>query len=317
MLTKFNCDDANQIDLIKYLSSLGHEPTKIKGIDYWYLSPLRREKEASFKVHKNKNVWYDHGIAKGGSLIDFVIEYYRCNVSEGLQKISLFHPQNIVKNIAERPPVHLPQNSVRNEEDAGETAIKIIAAKKPITDLLLCSYLRQRKIDKSVADKYCYEVLFKVNGKERDFTAIGFKNNAGGYELRNEFFKGSSSPKYVSYFDNNATDKIKVFEGFFDFLSYQTINQNQEHELTNFLVLNSLAFFERSLLLMEKHESIHLYLDNDTAGRKCTTVAQERSLKFKDESKLYQGSKDLNEWIIKTEKIQKIQQVKHRRGKHL
>ena len=98
---------------------------------------------------------------------------------------------------------------------------------------------------------------------------------------------------------------------FFDFQSDQTINQNKP-ELTNFLVLNSLAFLERSLLLMEKHESIHLYLDNDTAGRKYTSIAEKRSVKFKDESQLYKGSKDLNEWITKAEKIQKIQQVNHR-----
>jgi DNA primase len=107
---------------------------------------LRQEKEASFKVHKNKNVWYDHGIAKGGNLVDFVTEYYRCNVSEALQKFSPFHPQNFLKNIADRPPVHLHQNSVRNEQEAGETAIKIIAAKKPMTDLLLCSYLRNSSL---------------------------------------------------------------------------------------------------------------------------------------------------------------------------
>lgn len=173
------------------------------------MSPLRQETEASFKINKNKNVWYDHGIGEGGSLIDFATEYYRCDVSEALQKISLFHSQKFVKNIAERPPVHLHQNSVRNEQAAGEAAIKIIAAKKPIRDLLLCSYLRKGKIDKSVADKYCEEVVFKMNEKEREFKVIGFKNNAGGYELRNEFFKGSNSPKYVSYFDNIVADKIK------------------------------------------------------------------------------------------------------------
>ena len=312
-----NCEQANQMNLVDYLYTLGFNPSKIRNDDHWYLSPFRNEKDASFKVNKTKNVWYDHGIGKGGSLIDFATEYHHCNVSEALQKISLFHPKNIIKNIAGGPPVHLPQNSVRNEEAAGETAIKIIAAKKPITDLLLCSYLRKRKIEKSVADKYCYEVVFKVNDKDKEFTAIGFKNNAGGYELRNEFFKGCNSPKYISYFGNNVTDKIKVFEGFFDFLSYQTLNQNNQHELTNFLVLNSLAFFERSLLLMERHQSIHLYLDNDTAGRKCASLAEKRSVKFKDESKVYQGSKDLNEWITKVENIQKIQQVKQRSGRHL
>jgi hypothetical protein len=45
-----NCDEANQIDLVDYLYSLGYQPEKIKNHDYWYLSPLREEKEASFKV---------------------------------------------------------------------------------------------------------------------------------------------------------------------------------------------------------------------------------------------------------------------------
>ncbi len=89
----------------------------------------------------------------------------------------------------------------------------MIAAKQPITAPDLCSYLVQRKIEKNIADRYCHELVFKMSGKGKEYTAIGFKNNAGGYELRNEYFKGSSSPKYVSYLDNKA-DTIKVFEGF-------------------------------------------------------------------------------------------------------
>ena len=137
------------------------------------------------------------------------------------------------------------------------------------------------------------------------------KNNAGGYELRNEFFKGSSSPKYISYLDNNAKN-IAVFEGFFDFLSYQTIHKNQEHELTNFLVLNSLSFFERSLLLMEKHETVRLYLDHDKAGRKCTEMALKRSAKFDDRSNLYKGYKDVNEWVMNIGKILQKKDVQHK-----
>lgn len=306
-----NCEQANQIDLVAYLNLLGHQPQKITTQDYWYLSPFRQEKGISFKVNKNKNIWYDHGLGKGGTLVDFATEYYRCDVSEALQKIVSFHEQkNLSKNIAERPPVH-PQNILLENKDAEETAIKIIAASQPLKDLMLCRYLRQRKINKNISDKYCHEVFFKMNNKEKTYRAIGFKNNAGGYELRNKYFKGSSSPKYVSYTDNNAAN-IKVFEGFFDFLSYQSIHQNQQQELTNFLVLNSLSFFERSLLLMEKHECIHLHLDNDEAGRKCTNIAQKRSLKFKDESKLYQGQKDLNEWLINSGKrLRQKHSLKH------
>ena len=71
-----------------------------------------------------------------------------------------------------------------------------------------------------------HEVVFTNADKEKIYSAIGFKNNAGGYELRNEYFKGSSSPKCVTYLDNKA-DKISVFEGFFDFLSHQSIHQKQ------------------------------------------------------------------------------------------
>jgi hypothetical protein len=213
-----------------------------------------------------------------------------------------------------RPPFHSHQNTLFNEENERETAITIIAANQPIQDLVLCRYLNRRRIEKSIADKYCHEVVFTNAGKKL-YSAIGFKDNAGGNELRNENFKGSSSPKYVTYMDNSA-NKISVFEGFFDFLSYQSIHQKQEQETTNFLVLNSISYFERSLLLMEKHQSIHLYLDQDDAGRKCTRLAEKRSLAFKDESKLYQGHKDLNDWIINIDKAdnqKKLSESMHRR----
>jgi len=85
-----NCAEANQIDMVDYLSFIGHLPQKICGNDYWYLSPLRSEKHASFKVERNKNVWYDHGIGKGGSLIDFLMEMHQYDVREALQKLSFF-----------------------------------------------------------------------------------------------------------------------------------------------------------------------------------------------------------------------------------
>ncbi|MDE3184186.1 MAG: toprim domain-containing protein [Bacteroidota bacterium] len=318
-----NCEQANQIDLVDYLNSLGYQPQKIRGSDYWYLSPFRSEKEPSFKINRNKNVWYDHGPGKGGKLIDFAMEFYRCDVSEALQKLSFFHPQNDFKNKLVRPQFHLQENSLADNKDARETAIKIIAAKQPIQDLVLCRYLWQRRIDKSIADRYCHEVHFTNADKEKIYKAIGFKNNAGGYELRNEYFKGSSSPKYVTYFDNKAKN-ISVFEGFFDFMSYKTMNKNQREDLTglpnrhmNFLILNSLSFFERSLLLMEKHTIIHLFLDHDNAGRKCTNVALKRSMKFNDESKLYKGYKDLNDWMMNFGKLEKKIHVGQKRGRHL
>ena len=73
--------EAKQIDLVDYLSALGQRPQKVRNNDYWYLSPLRTENTPSFKVNRTRNVWYDHGIGKGGNLIDFGIIYFNCSVA--------------------------------------------------------------------------------------------------------------------------------------------------------------------------------------------------------------------------------------------
>ncbi len=270
-----NCAEANQFDLVEYLSGLGYQPRKISRDDYWYLSPLREEKTASFKVNKTKNAWYDHGMGKGGKLVDFLIEFYHCDVVKALGKIALILPENKLQNPSARPPFQPLESNAFLAFPAGETAIKIIAAKQPIRDMALCRYLAKRQISKTIADKLCYEVSFTNGNDKRIFSAIGFKNNSGGFELRNEFFKASSSPKYISYIDHKSTS-LNVFEGFFDYLSYETLMQKKELQLTNILVLNTLSFFQRSLFLMDKHENIHLYLDQDTAGKNCSSLALKR-----------------------------------------
>lgn len=178
-----NCEQTNQIDLVDYLHSLGYDPKKINGNDYWFYSPFREEKEPSFKVDRSKKVWHDHGLGKGGKLVDFAMEYYHYNVSDALQKVSFFQGRMPFQNIAIRPPLHSHQNSLLDARNAKETAVKIIPAKQPTQDLMLCRYLKQRRIEKYIADKYCHEVLFTNSGKEKEYKAIGFKNNTGGYEF--------------------------------------------------------------------------------------------------------------------------------------
>jgi len=85
-----NCAEANQKDMVDYLQILGYQPKKITNNDYWYLSPLRSEKEASFKINRTKNTWYDHGIGKGGRLVDFGTHYFNCSVADLLHRLSAF-----------------------------------------------------------------------------------------------------------------------------------------------------------------------------------------------------------------------------------
>ena len=281
-----SCREAKQKDLVTYLESLGHQPQKIKGDDHWYLSPFREEKTPSFKVNKKFNVWYDHGMGKGGNLIDFGVLYHQCTVKELLLKLNGHFP---FQQQAANPQIISEQKAPGEEK----SRIKIVS-EMAIDSPSLIHYLNTRNIPFEVASIHCRQVEFELYGKR--ITALGFPNRSGGFELRNQHFKGSSSPKDISFIDNR-TEEIAVFEGFFSFLSFATINQNLHAPLTNCLVLNSLAFFEKSRSLMEKYQQVHLVLDNDTAGKRCTAKALQWSDRYIDRSDFYGHHKDLNDWL--------------------
>lgn len=282
-------EEVKNTDIVDYLSSLGINPTKVSRNNYWYFSPLRDESTPSFKVNRHMNRWYDFGEGKGGNLVDFGIQYHKCTVSE------------LLKKMRDSFSFHQHRNIIQNEEEDAKK-IKIINERE-ITSLVLIRYLHKRRIPVELAAKFCREINYQLYGKT--YYAIGFKNNSGGYELRNEKFKASSSPKDITLLKNES-DKLTVFKGFFNFLSYLSIFRKQEHPKTDFLILNSTSFFEKTLSLMQSYKSDHLYLDCDTTGQKCMqkALAIDRE-KFKDERGLYKNYKDLNNWLMHIGQLQK------------
>ncbi len=126
----------------------------------------------------------------------------------------------------------------------------------------------------------------------------------GGFEIRNPYFKASSSPKGITTI-NNGADEVIVFEGFTDFLSFKAIHQNEPEDRFDFAILNSVSFFEIARPFMEKHAVIRLYLDRDTTGQNCSRYALSLNSKYTDESSLYQHHKDFNDWMVHFGKSQK------------
>jgi hypothetical protein len=293
---KLTCEAARQIDLVDFLSCLGHDPVRIRNHDYWYLSPLREEKTASFKINRQANVWFDHGTGEGGNLIDFGIQYFRCPVSELLNRLSEMQLGN---TFSFHLPSHTPTNSTSlaagEKEKNGDSKI-VVLEHRPLADLSLLDYLKSRSIPKEIAGRFCREVYFLLYGKQH--TAIGFPNRSGGFELRNSYFKGSSSPKDVTLIDNR-TKELAVFEGFFNFLSFRTVNRNLKGQISSSLVLNSLAFFGKRRPLMEQYQQVFLLLDRDKSGMTATQKALEWDAgKYFDRSDFYRHKKDLNEWLV-------------------
>jgi hypothetical protein len=212
------------------------------------------------------------------------------------------------------PPFQPPSPSklpvAGEKKDSQDGRIEILDTRL-LSNSALMDYFEKRCIPLDIAGRSCLEVDFLLYGKRQ--TVIGFPNRSGGYELRNANFKGSSSPKDISFIDH-GTGQIAVFEGFFSYLSFLTINKNREAPLSNCLILNSLAFLEKSRPLMEKHERIHLVLDNDTAGKSHMQKALGWSDKYIDRSEFYRHHKDLNEWL-KANRQEPKQQL--RRGRSI
>jgi hypothetical protein len=281
--------DAKRIPITDYLTGLGFEPAKIRGNDHWYLSPFRHERSPSLKVNSKLNVWYDHGSGEGGTLIDLGAKLHQCTLHEFLEKIS---STNFQFNASFHQRAHeIPENRLE------------ILSTTNLSDLNLIHYLNGRGIRTEMGADHCKEVEFKIGTKV--YSAIGFQNRSGGYELRNSWFKGSSSPKDISLIDHRATG-LCVLEGFMDYLSILATDNKEIKPFTvssNFLILNSLSFLSKNLDIIKSHDQVNLFLDNDLAGTEAKQNLTSKGISFHDAWILYSPYKDVNEFLMKSKDL--------------
>ena len=192
------------------------------------------------------------------------------------------------------PEVSKPTFLPKPSEPAFEGVEAVPLLRSPLTD-----YLAERGIPYAVASRYCCRLNYGIRGKQ--YFAIGFPNVAGGYEIRSRFFKGCVPPKDVTLvkMENSPADVCSIFEGFMDFLSTVTLGL----ETGDCLVLNSVANVEKAMRYLDGYERIDCYLDRDEAGRRTLgTLKEHYGERVCDRSALYDGCKDLNEYLQLTTK---------------
>ena len=269
-----------EIPIADFLNAMGIHPTKQKGNALWYSAPYRMERRPSFKVDINRNVWFDFGIGKGGDIFDLAGEFIG---SEDFLLRAAFIAKS---GTCPLPIIEHPQ---RNEEK--EPIFEDIWV-RPLQDGKLLDYLKERGINPHIAISNCEEVRYRVHGKR--FYAIGFRNDAGGLELHNRFFKGCIPPKDISL-KRNGSDVCAVFEGFMDYLSAMQLGIIA----SDWLVLNSVSNVEKAVKVLQGYERIECFLDNDEAGRRTFQRLHDCfGEKVIDRSFLYAEHKDLNEFLL-------------------
>lgn len=249
-----------------YLAREGIFPAKEHPAYGMYKSPFRDERTPSFKVDYAKNLWHDFGTDEGGSIIDLVMKMQQCNFIQAFKRLS-----------KENHSFFFQRENSSNEKTAKTFSITAV---KPLENPQLIAFLQSRKIDVNTAKSFCKEIHYQIGG--RSYFALGFANDADGYELRNPQFKGCIPPKEITTFDRK-TATVNLFEGFMDYLSLLTLQANQTD--VSAVVLNSVNNLEKAVPFLSKHFKINAFLDNDEAGIQALEKLQKMSLPIVDISK--------------------------------
>lgn len=283
---------AKRIPIPEYLASLGYEPSTVRGSDRWYASPFRDEKTPSFKVDAVRNLWYDHGEGAGGTIIDLAMRLNGgCDVSAAIRALAAASG-----NRAVLPPRPAAQPKPSAPRPASAEVERVL----PLTDPVLVRYLEAvRAIPVSLAAPYVSEIRYRTaDGKT--YTAIGFQNASGGYELRNPRFKGSVGPKDVTLVGDPRNENVRIFEGFSDFLSALALWPD-EGEMPA-LVLNSVSMAAKGAEILRSRgcRAVCLF-DSDLAGAKALAAFREilGPELVADARGRFAGSKDVNEFLVK------------------
>lgn len=284
-------DKLRNIPIISILRKLNVEAVEKKKDQFWFKPQWREERTASAKCEHG--LFYDFGEGYGGNAVDYVMKHFAIDF---IQAVKWLRNEDVIFSFD--PPKKLDTKISKKQNSY---CIKTI---QPLGNQILLDYLKNRKLNIVVCKKYLVEVYYSVN--EKNYFGVGFKNNKDYFEIRNKYAKLCLGSKWFTWIRKNNSSII-VLESWSDFISLLTLYP--KYELSkDFLILNSLSMLSRTDEVLLNYSKIFFALDNDAAGLKATGNCIEKwnskLVISKDVRYLFQGSKDLNEYLIVKETIQ-------------
>ncbi|MCB0633947.1 MAG: toprim domain-containing protein [Lewinella sp.] len=304
------------------LSYFGHEPVRTakQGSEYWYVSPFRYEKAASFHTSYlgGKWIWNDFGrgdVQGSGTVIGFLEMHENVDVSGALKILKELFPHKgraVSTESLRRMPLFKNLSISEKKESNDPIADKLVIReiKDQIWDKALIGYLAgERKINHRLAVKYLKHIQYENIETGKIYNTLGFENESGDFECRDKFFKGiiknpnavdRAPAKDISYIPGTEKGRVAVFEGFMDYLTVLTI-KNQPVLPVDVIILNMVNMRRRGIDFIKQgdYEQVFTFFDNDSAGEKTAQMfLEEPELKEKVEPQnhLYKGFKDYNQF---------------------
>ncbi|WP_454801373.1 toprim domain-containing protein [Mucilaginibacter phyllosphaerae] len=272
--------------IIALLDRLGYQPVPKKGREAMYVSMLRdNDNDPSLSVNDRLGVWFDHGVGKGGNIIDFGIAYWK-----GLKFNQVV--AKICETLDMQPPAPRIIRSLPNPRTPNYTIHQV----KPLgTHPAINEYLLSRGIF-HIAKPYLKEVYYYLEddkGIRKNYFSAGWQNDYGAWEVRNRLFKGCMGSKAITTIPGHPKN-VAVFEGFIDFLSWK---KEHPEDLRSIIVLNSVTLWQQGVNKAKAYSSIDLYFDRDPSGKLATRDFLKALPYASDRSSVFDGFKDYNDKI--------------------
>jgi len=283
------------ISMVGLLKSLGYRPVKRVGPDLFYESMLEEgDNPMTFVVNEEKNLWFDHGLGRGGNSIDFAILYWKpVSQQEALFKIQcvLALPgteslENLSNPEIEERIQRIPICTLQGIKELGSTEA-------------LTSYLERQKL-LSLAAGELKEIFYTYDPKRdnmepRAYYGIGWQNECGGWEVRNKYFRTCIGHTGVTFLPRD-TENLIVFSDYFSYLVWRA--GNGEDSVASILILNYHTLLSAALAIAASYKNIHLYLDRSQAGFRATRILNHTYPSSVDRSTGYSGYLNLHNQFV-------------------
>ena len=286
-----NCSEAKNISIRVVLESFSLFPSKENPRTAFYFALDREEKTPSLSVDFIKNTAFDFGTGKSYDSISIVQAMKKCSVSDALKYLEQFNFS-----------FHKQNPKLENFPKAYD-----IIEVKEVQHPALLEYLKSRNVEDQ--KKEIEEIHYRMNDKK--YFGIGFKNDSGGYEIRNAYSKICLGKKDITTI-KSGSNSVRIFEGFFDFLSFKNVENYLEKEPSDYIILNSVSMINLIKNSIGNYKNIELYFDNDDAGTRAVEIIKSINQNAEDCRLLYSDFKDLNDWLI-YKNPSNVRQVKYRR----
>ena len=282
-----NSTQAKQIRIDEFLGRLGYTPAEVSEKRIIYRSMLSQsgDRTPSFQVSADGHAFFDWSAGCSGSIVDLAM----CLLGTTSVSAALAHINEVMGHPCTITPA-APSFSF-NQHKNSLSVITVTPLAKPA----LLRYAYSRGITPSTAKTYCSEVHYRINAG-REYYSIGWRNNSGGWELRNAYAKLAAAPKDITVVNDLCGCTFLVFEGFFDYLSAVTLGWFKPARM-NAIVLNSTSLLDRALPILSEASRVICLLDNDESGRSATERIVTACPLAENHSYLFRQYNDLNDYL--------------------